>query len=162
MFFKLVVMARQGKLLEELYADLFINEEDGIGIIVTRSEVVQQNQTYVLINKFLTKNNINLFAMQNVMATLWRPKEGIEFHDIGGMRNSFVFFHKMDMQNAVEGGPWSFEHATLILHQLGDGEDPNTVHLQDVEMWVQVYDIPRGLLSEEDWNIDWKVCKNGC
>lgn len=72
----------------------------------------------------------------------------MEVHDIGGMRYSFVFFHKMDMQKVVEGGPWSFEQATLILHQLGDGEDPNTVHLQDVEMWVQVYDIPRGLLSE--------------
>lgn len=86
--------------------------------------------------------------MQNVMATLRRPREGIEVHDIGGMRYSFVFFHKMDLQKVLEGWPWSFEQATLILHQLVDGEDPNTIQLQSVEMWIQVYDIPRGFLSE--------------
>lgn len=85
--------------------------------------------------------------MQNVMAALWRPKEGMEVHDIVGMRYSFVFFHKMDMQKVAERGPWSFEQATLILHQLMDGEDPNTVQMQDVEMWVQVYDVPRGALE---------------
>lgn len=97
-------MARQGKSLKELYADLVIDEEDEGGIVVAISEVVQQKQTHVLIDKFLTEKNINFIAMQNVMATLWRSKEGMEVHDIGGMRYSFVFFHKMDMQKVVEGG----------------------------------------------------------
>lgn len=141
-------MARQEKSLEELYAGLVIEEEDEGGIIVANTEVVKQKQTYVLIGKFLTEKNINFPAMQNVMATLWRPREGMEVHDIGDMRYSFVFFHKMDVQKVLEGGPWSFEQATLILHQLVDGEDPNMVQLQSVEMWVQVYDIPRGFLSE--------------
>lgn len=141
-------MEGQGKSLEEMYADLVIDEDDEGGIIVANSEVVQQKQTFILIGKFLTEKNINFLAMQNVLATLWRPKEGMEVHDIGGMRYSFVFFHKLDLQKVVEGGPWSFEKATLIIHQLGDGEDPNTVQLQNVEMWVQVYDIPRGLMSE--------------
>lgn len=141
-------MARQEKSLEELYEGLVIDEEDEGGIIVANTEVVQQKQTYVLIGRFLTEKNINFHAMQNVMATLWRPREGMEVHDIGGMRYSFVFFHKMDMQKAIEGGPWSFEQATLILHQLVDGEDPNTVRLHSVATWVQVYDIPRGFLSE--------------
>ncbi|XP_074326485.1 uncharacterized protein LOC141664431 [Apium graveolens] len=144
----MTVLEGKGKSLEELYAYLVIDDEDERGIIVANSEVVQQKQTYVLIGKFLTENNINFLAMQNVMATLWRPKEVMEIHDIGGMRYSFVFFHKLDMQKVTEGGPWSFEQTTLILHQFGDGEDPNTVQLQDVEMWVQVYNIPRGLMSE--------------
>lgn len=69
-------------------------------------------------------------------------------HDIGGMRYSFAFFHKMDIQKVIEGGPWSFEQATLLLHQLLPGKDPCTIKLQNTEMWVQVYDIPRGFLSE--------------
>lgn len=141
-------MARQEKSLEDMYAGLVIDEEDEGGIVVANTEIVEQKQTYVLIGKFLTEKNINFHAMQNIMATLWRPKEGMEVHDIGGMRYSFVFFHKMDIQKVIDGGPWSFEQATLVLHQLANGEDPNTVKLQYVEMWVQVYDIPRGLLSE--------------
>lgn len=141
-------MARHERSLEDMYAGLVLEEEDEGGIIVASTEVVEQKQTYVLIGKFLTEKNINFHAMQNVMATLWRPKEGMEVHDIGGMRYSFVFFHKMDLQKVIDGGPWSFEQATLVLHQLEKGEDPSTVKLQYVEMWVQIYDIPRGMLSE--------------
>ncbi|XP_074327899.1 uncharacterized protein LOC141665815 [Apium graveolens] len=141
-------MARQEKSLEEMYAGLVLEEEDEGGIVVANTEIVEQRQSYVLIGKFLTEKNINFQAMQNIMATLWRPKEGMKVHDIGGLRYSFVFFHKMDVQKVLEGGPWSFEQATLVLHQLVTREDPSAVKLQDVEMWVQVYDIPRGLLSE--------------
>ncbi|XP_074352060.1 uncharacterized protein At4g02000-like [Apium graveolens] len=141
-------MARSETLLEEMYANLVIEDEEEEGIIVANQEIVVQKQTYVLVGKFLTDKNINFHAMQNVMAGLWRPNEGMEVHDLGGLRYSFVFYHKMDLQKVIDGGPWSFEHAMLIYHQLGDAEDPMTVKLQEVDMWVQVYDIPRGFLSE--------------
>lgn len=110
---------------------------------------MEQRESYVLIGRFLTEKNINFNAMQNVLATLWRPKEGMKVHDIGGMRYSFIFYHKMDVQKVIEGGPWSFEQATLVLHELKVGEDPGAVQLNGVEMWVQIYDIPRGFLSEK-------------
>lgn len=115
---------------------------------MARTEIVEQKQTYVLVGKFLTEKNINFMAMQNVMAVLWRPKEGMEVHDLGGMRYSFVFYHKMDLQKVIDGGSWSFEQAMLVVHQLGGMEDPLTVKIQEVDIWVQVYDIPRGFLSE--------------
>lgn len=43
-------------------------------------------QTHVLVGRFLTEKNINFNAMQNVMASLWRPKEGMEVHDLGNFR----------------------------------------------------------------------------
>lgn len=36
----------------------------------------------------------------------------------------------------------------LVYHQVQEGEDPIAVPLQHVEMWVQIYDIPKGFLSE--------------
>lgn len=119
-----------------MYAKLVIDEEDEGGIIVASNEIVEQQQAYVLIGRFLTEKNINFNAMQNVMASLWRPKEGMEVNDIGGMRYSFTFFHKMDIHKVIDEGPWSFEQATLLTHQLEMGEDPCTVKMQDVEMWV--------------------------
>ncbi|XP_074352667.1 uncharacterized protein LOC141691812 [Apium graveolens] len=86
--------------------------------------------------------------MRNVIASLWRPKEGMEIHDLGGFRYSFVFYHKLDLQKVVDGGPWSFEHAMLVYHHMKDNEDPHLVELKEAEIWVQGYDIPRGLLSE--------------
>lgn len=71
--------------LEELYARLVEEEEDDGGVIVAESEVHPQKTTYVLVGRFLTERNIKFNAMQNVLTSLWRPKEGMEVHDTGGI-----------------------------------------------------------------------------
>ncbi|XP_074363518.1 uncharacterized protein LOC141704100 [Apium graveolens] len=83
------------------------------------------------------------------MATLWRPKEGVEIHDLGGQRYSFVFYHVFDMQNVIEGDPWIFEQSLLLLHELKEQEDPSQVLLNKMDIWVQIYDLPRGMISEK-------------
>ncbi|KAL8106625.1 hypothetical protein AgCh_023404 [Apium graveolens] len=65
-----------------MYANLVIDDEKEGGIIVPSNEVVAQKQTYMLVGKFLTEKHINYHAMQNVMAGIWRPKEGMEIYDI--------------------------------------------------------------------------------
>ncbi|XP_074360434.1 uncharacterized protein LOC141700626 [Apium graveolens] len=71
----------------------------------------------------------------------------MEIHDIGGNRYSFVFYHTLDLQKVLDGGPWTFEQSLLIYHQLKEGEDPHLVQLNQIDIWLQVYDIPNGLLS---------------
>lgn len=90
--------------LEEMYANLVIaDEEEEGGIIVPTDEVVVSKQTYMLVGRFLTEKNINYNAMQNVMAGLWRPKEGMEVYEMGDLIYSFVFFHKLDIQKLLMG-----------------------------------------------------------
>lgn len=85
-------MSQQNKTnLETLYANLSMEDEDG-GIVVGTEEVLEKKATFLLIGRFRTDKNINFQAMQNVMAFLWRPKQGMEIHDIGGFKYSFVFF----------------------------------------------------------------------
>ncbi|XP_074355733.1 uncharacterized protein LOC141695383 [Apium graveolens] len=135
--------------LEDLYAQLTVEDEGEGGVIVADGEVRNQQATYVLVGRFLTEKNINFKAMQNVLASLWRPKEGMEIHDIGGHRYSFVFYHILDMQKVVEGGPWTFEQSLLAYHRLEGNEDPHLVNLHTSDMWVQVYDLPKGFNSEQ-------------
>ncbi|XP_074336615.1 uncharacterized protein LOC141673774 [Apium graveolens] len=123
--------------LETLYANLSIEEEEEGGIVLGNEEVQKNKPSFVLICKFLTEKNINLLAMQNVMASIWRPKEGVEIHDIGGYRYSFVFYHVMDLKKVLEGGPWSFEQNMLIYKQQNEGEDPQGMELKEMEIWVQ-------------------------
>lgn len=86
--------------------------------------------------------------MQSVMASVWRPREGMEIHDIGGFRYSFVFYHIMDLNKVIEGGPWSFEQNMLVYSRLNEGEAAQSIVLNGVDIWVQVYDVPTGFLSE--------------
>lgn len=134
--------------LEELYSRLSLEEDGEGGIIVTGGAPEQKKETYVLVGRFLTEKNINFSAMQNVLASLWRPREGMEIHDIGGHRYSFVFFHVLDLKKVIEGGPWTFEQNLLIYHKLGEKEDPHLVPLNQTDMWVQIYDLPQGLFME--------------
>lgn len=67
---------------------------------------------------------------------------------MGNFRYSFVLFHMLDLQKVMEGGPWTFEQSMLVFHHLSENEDPHLVTLQEVDIWVQIYDIPKGFVSE--------------
>lgn len=86
--------------------------------------------------------------MQNVLASLWRPKKGMEIHDIGGYRYSFVFYHIMDLRKVIEGGPWSFEQSMLVYYKMQNMEDAHQIVLIELDIWVQVHNIPKGFISD--------------
>lgn len=98
-------MERPTQSLEDLYSKLILEEEEEGGVIVGDGDIVERTQTFVLVGKFLTKKNVNFNEMQNMMASLWRPNKGMEVHDLGGSRSSFVFYHILDLQKLVDGGP---------------------------------------------------------
>lgn len=52
--------------------------------MVASNEMVAPKKMCMLVGNFLTEKNIYYNAMQNVMAGLWRPNEGMEVHDMGG------------------------------------------------------------------------------
>lgn len=134
--------------LEELYAKLSLKDEEEGGVIIGVEEIQEKKDTFIMVGKFMTNKNINFQAMRNLMASIWRPKEGTEVHDIKGYRYSFVFYHVMDLRKVIEGGPWSFEQSMLIYKQVQETEDPHAIQLDEVDIWVQVHDIPKGFISE--------------
>lgn len=77
-------MASSTQNLEEMYGNLSLEEEGGV-LFDEREGVCQQN-TYITVGSFLTDKNINFMAMQSMMTSLWRPREGVEIHDLGNHR----------------------------------------------------------------------------
>ncbi|XP_074346858.1 uncharacterized protein LOC141685666 [Apium graveolens] len=134
--------------LESLYANLSMEDDDGGGFVVGTEEVQEKKSTFVLVGRFLTDKNINFQAMQNVMASLWRPREGMEVQDLGGFRFSSVFYHILDLRKVIEGGPWTFEQNMLVYKQADETEDLHSIELNEIEMWVQVHEVPKGFISE--------------
>lgn len=66
----------------------------------------------------------------------------------------------MDLQKVVEGGPWTFEQNLPVYHRLLDTEDPHMVKLNEIDIWVQIYDIPKGFISENVLkNVGNSICK---
>lgn len=48
----------------------------------------------------------------------------------------------------IEGDPWTFEQGLLLHHKLEAKEDPHTVALNSMDIWVEIYDFPTEMLSD--------------
>ncbi|MBA0621785.1 hypothetical protein Godav_007381 [Gossypium davidsonii] len=54
----------------------------------------------------------------------------------------------MDLERVIKGSPWTFNNHLLILHKLQMGEDPLKASLIYSPLWVQLYNVPIGFVSE--------------
>lgn len=60
----------------------------------------------------------------------------------------FQFGHEVDIKRILEGGPWAYENHPLLLERVKPGEDPELVELNHISMWIQVHNVPVGLMSK--------------
>ncbi|CAN1825658.1 hypothetical protein LINPERHAP1_LOCUS31248 [Linum perenne] len=97
---------------------------------------------------FMTSKEINFNAMQNRLASIWRPGKGVTFEELGDRLILFRFYHEPDLQWVIERGPWSFDNALLVMRELKAGETPTTVPLNMTEFWIQIHDLPPVFCTE--------------
>ncbi|XP_075473867.1 uncharacterized protein At4g02000-like [Primulina tabacum] len=136
--------------MNELLADLSLigDEEEELIFDSTSFDHPTEGQNLVLVGCVLTDRNVNFKAMKNILADLWRPVRGVHISEIGDNRLLFQFFHQMDLERILEGGPWTFDNQFIILHHLQEGELPMHVPLFSLNFWVQIYGLPIGYFSE--------------
>ncbi|KAL8496806.1 hypothetical protein ACS0TY_020473 [Phlomoides rotata] len=136
--------------METNFADLSIEgvEEDEILLDGGGESEDCNTQDHYLVWRFLTQQTVNYISMKNVLATVWRPMRGVTIRPIGEGRFLFQFFHILDVNRVLTGSPWFFNNHPLILHLLRKGEHPHQVPLNRLPIWVQVYDLPHGFISE--------------
>lgn len=60
-----------------------------------------------------------------------------------------MFYHKLDLQKVLDGGPWTFEQNVLLYDKLKENVDPHMMSLIMTHVWIQVYAIPMGMMSEK-------------
>lgn len=58
----------------------------------------------------------------------------------------FQFYHKEDMNWVLNGGLWSFDNAMLVLAPIPHGEEPLSVPLWYLKMWIQIHNLPTGYM----------------
>ncbi|MBA0575190.1 hypothetical protein Golob_007042 [Gossypium lobatum] len=70
---------------------------------------------YCLVGYFLTASFVHFTAMNNTMANLWHPLDGVQILDLGERRFLFKFFHEMDVERVVNGTPWMLNGGRAIM-----------------------------------------------
>lgn len=111
-------------------ADLDIESEENRSFEFT-DEVVELVNKFdlCLVGRFLTEKNMNVRAMKARLADIWKPMMGINIKEIEEWTFLFQFYHEKDRQWILDGGPWSFDNAMLIVQEISPGEQPLKVPL---------------------------------
>lgn len=145
-------MASSSRLnIEEEYSRLGINDDDDEGLVLEGSneEVQGLNLDFCLVGSFLTWRKVNFSAMQDTLSSIWRPVKGV-FMEETNVPNLYLFrfFHELDVQRVLDDGPWTFNNQALMVKRLEEGEQLSDIALNELYMWVQIYDLSVGFNSE--------------
>ena len=101
-----------------------------------------------LVGRFLTDRSINFNFMRDRLSHLWRPGKGVCISELDNQRYIFKFFHVVGLKRVLAGGPWTYDNHLLILHWIQPGECPNQIPLNSIDIWVQIFYLPSGYMSE--------------
>ncbi|XWS46557.1 hypothetical protein CRYUN_Cryun14cG0078100 [Craigia yunnanensis] len=88
-------------------------------------------------------------AMKNTLASIWRPVKGVCIRCINPSLFLFQFFHELDINRVIKGGPWTFNQHLPITSRLKVGDNPTQIPLFLTEFWIQVHDFPNGFMFEK-------------
>lgn len=135
--------------LADLNIDLNIEEKENEDLIFEGDIEEEVNKCDLcLVGRFLTEKNINTRAMKTKLADVWKPTMGINIKELEMGIFLFQFYHKEDKMWVLNGGPRTFDNSMLLLEQISVGQDPVKVSLWWLNIWIQVYELPSGFMSE--------------
>lgn len=129
---------------EEEYGAVF-HREGGL-----RQEGVQgqgSNLDLCLIRRFLTDRSIRFTSMRDTLSKIWRPGKGVTISETEKGLYLFQFYHRLDMERVVNGGPWSYDNHLLVFGRVQLGVAMTTIPLFHVAFWVQAHNLPLGFMT---------------
>lgn len=128
-------------------------EDRGLTLDLAESQDGEQQENgfdakLCVIARFLSEGHVYFPAMQQTMAALWKPGMDVYMKELEIDLFLFQFYHEVDVKRVIEGCPWSFNRRALIMSRLKEGEIPQSVGLNTMNLWVQVYDLKIGFMTE--------------
>lgn len=129
--------------------DLSLHDEDEEGITLQPPNVEKgpDDIQLCLVGRFVTKRSIRTHIMKERLAEVWRPVKGVSIKEAVPGVFLFQFYHAMDMERIMKGGPWSFDNHLLVLGRMKLGVPLDQIPLFHTEFWVQAHNLPIGFMT---------------
>lgn len=127
------------------------HDEEELEIDIPKDAIQNQvvNLQWAFIKTFwFDKPMPKYIPMKNSLAALWRPVFGVQLTEKGPNRFQFRFLNEIDFERVLEGAPWTFDIQLLVFKVLDANDNPFTVPLYHMPIWVQIFDVPTGFMSE--------------
>lgn len=60
----------------------------------------------------------------------------------------FQFYHEVDIKRVIEGSLWTFGRFQLVFERLKPGDDPRSLLINMLDLWVQLHNMSPGFMSQ--------------
>ncbi|XP_042942844.1 uncharacterized protein At4g02000-like [Carya illinoinensis] len=137
--------------IEEKWKQFNLTEEEDVTLDSPNGERedVQQKGDRSLIGKVCTERGVGRDVIAKTMARIWRISKRAIFQEVE--RNVFVitFATHADKQRIMEGRPWLFDNALILLAHYDGALQPGAIKFNYETFWMQVHNLPLGYMTEE-------------
>ncbi|GAU39012.1 hypothetical protein TSUD_378880 [Trifolium subterraneum] len=124
-------------------------QEEGFVFDMEEGEDDQVDFRWCLVGRFLSNRSIHVNSMKVAMAEAWRPVKGVKIKEATTGLFLFQFSHELDMEVVLQAGPWAFDNHMLIVERFQIVVQIENILLNHVDFWVQVHNLPTGLMAEK-------------
>ncbi|KAK3211797.1 hypothetical protein Dsin_016503 [Dipteronia sinensis] len=102
-----------------------------------------------LVEKILTTKLVNRVAFINVMTSIWRVNEGVDFEWAEG--NTFaIHFKNLEVRiRIIAGGLWNFDRAIVVFEEPSGDRDILSMSFSQAIFWIQIHNLPLICMTEE-------------
>ncbi|EPS67061.1 hypothetical protein M569_07716 [Genlisea aurea] len=107
------------------------------------------DQGFYFMGRVLHQRTVNPEAFARTMLVAFNPMKKMEITTMGDNKFLFRCAHKGDFNRILDGSPWHYEHHLLVLQEVADDEDHNSMELNHCPFHVQVAKIPFRSYSRE-------------
>ncbi|TXG46337.1 hypothetical protein EZV62_028161 [Acer yangbiense] len=94
-----------------------------------------------LVGKVLTNKLVNRETFIGLFPRIWHTVEEFEIEAITGNIFSFTFRTAKDRWQVLQGGPWTFDKALLVLEEPQGKGDIQKMNFDKVAFWVQIHNV---------------------
>jgi hypothetical protein len=129
--------------------DLSLSDDEGLSFDIEEEESSEHDPRLCLVGRFLVNRHVRLKEMKIRMSEVWRPVKGVAVKEAQQGLFLFQFFHKLDMEEVLKGGPWTYDSHSLVLEKLQIGVPLKDILLNYMNLWVRVYNLPTGMMKEK-------------
>uniref|UniRef100_A0A803NYV8 DUF4283 domain-containing protein n=1 Tax=Cannabis sativa TaxID=3483 RepID=A0A803NYV8_CANSA len=136
--------------IEDQYASITLEGEDNSDFAFDFVEEGEQpiDEKWCIVGRFLTERAIDFDVMRHMMASLFQPGKGMYVKELKPNRYLFQFYHEIDLERVIEGSPWTFNRIQFVFERLHYGQDPRSLTINHLDIWVQVHGLMPGFKSD--------------
>ncbi|XP_051199006.1 uncharacterized protein [Lolium perenne] len=134
---------------KEMVHELGTEEEKKALVVNMKKARGAARGRFLAVGVFLSVLLITSKNLIESMRKKWRIRGHLDTNQLADRRFVLEFSEEGDFIHVTKGGPWSYRDDAVLIEELKEGVDPETVQFTTIPIWAQFKNIPFYLLSKK-------------